>query len=629
MSAPSRIKNTFAERRLFMVRAWLALIVILIMAGGLIARMFWLQIMNHDYYITRSDDNRMRVLTVPPVRGLIHDRNGVVLAENLPAYRLEVVPEQAQDIETTLETLATLVTLNEADIERFHERRKRTPKYMGVPLRLRLSEDELARFEVNRHLLPGVDVRAALSRHYPLGEAGSHVIGYVGSITEEEVKRLDPSRYQGTLSIGKVGVEKSHQDALHGKPGYKIIETNAKGRPLRELEYKRPLPGQNLHLTLDASLQVSAYNALHGVEGAVVALNPKTGGLLAMVSRPGFKPGLFVHGIDHASYKALNEDPNRPLYNRALQGQYPPGSTVKPMMALAGLQYGINTPSTSRYCPGYFRLGNAKRRYRCWKRHGHGSMNLLHAVMQSCDIYFYDLAVELGVDRIHDFASQFGLGKPTGIDLPREKSGVLPSKAWKKKYFNQVWYPGETVSVGIGQGYMTTTPMQLAQMTSNIARRGEVMRPHILKRMENIISGEEKLVEPVMETRIQLADPIYWQKAIDAMHAVVHHPRGTAKRISIDIDYEIAGKTGTSQVIALSQDDKVAPKNEELPKEARDHALFIAFAPVEDPEIVVAVLVEHGGSGSGAAAPVARKVLDAYLRGIPVNIEEEAESEKP
>lgn len=629
MRTQSRIKNSFAERRLFTIRTVIAVAVIAILSIALISRMLWLQVINHDYYTTRSDDNRMRVQTVAPVRGLIYDRKGIVLAENLPAYRLEVVPEQVDDIDLLLGELSKIIALDEGDIKLFHERRKRTPRYQGVALRLRLSNDELARIEVNRHRFPGVDVRAALSRHYPLGEAGSHVIGYVSSITEEELKKLDPSRYQGTQSIGKVGVEKSHEDLLHGKPGYKMIETNATGRPLRELEYERPLPGQNLYLNLDAKLQVSAFNALHGVEGAVVAIDPKTGGLLAMVSKPGFNPDLFVHGIDHASYNALNQDPNRPLYNRALQGQYPPGSTVKPMMALAGLEYGINTPATSHYCPGFFRLGNAKRRYRCWKRHGHGSMNMMHAIMQSCDVYFYDLAVELGVDRIHDFASKFGLGRLTEIDLPREKPGVLPSKAWKKKHFNTVWYPGETVSVGIGQGYMTTTPMQLAQMTANIARRGAVFRPQILNSVENIITHEKKVTQPQEQGSIKLRDPVYWQKAIDAMHAVVHHARGTARRISIDIDYEIAGKTGTSQVIGLSQEDKKAPKNEDLLKKERDHALFIAFAPVEDPQIAVAVLVEHGGSGSGAAAPVARKVLDAYLRDIPVNIPEPEESETP
>jgi len=570
----------------------------------------------------------MRVQIVPPVRGLILDRNGVLLAENLPSYSLEVVPEQVEDLDQLIKQLGELVSLEARDIERFHERRKRTPRFQGVPLRLRLSNDEVAKIEVNRHRFPGVDVHAALSRHYPLGAAGSHVIGYVSSITENELKSLDPRRYQGTQNIGKVGVEKSHEDLLHGTPGYKIIESNATGRPLRELEYERPVPGRNLHLNVDAKLQIAAYNALHGVEGAVVALNPKTGGLLALVSQPGFEPDLFVHGIDHASFKALNENPLRPLYNRALQGQYPPGSTVKPMMALAGLEYGINTPSTARYCPGFFRLGNARRRYRCWKRHGHGSMNMLHAIMQSCDVYFYDLAVELGVDRIHDFASQFSLGQLTGIDLPREKPGVLPSKAWKKERFGQIWYPGETVSVGIGQGYMTSTPMQLAQMTSIIARRGEVLRPQALRKIEDVIDQNITEIEMRQEKPVTLRDPVFWQRAIDGMHAVVHHARGTARRIGLDADYEIAGKTGTSQVIALAQDEHRAPKNEDLPKHARDHALFIAFAPVEDPQIAVAVLVEHGGSGSGAAAPVARKVLDAYLRGIPVEIVEE-EPEKP
>lgn len=629
MRKPSRIKNSFAERKLFTFRSVIAAAVMLLLGTALIVRMVWLQVVQHDYFTTRSDDNRMRVQIVAPVRGLIYDRDGVLLAENLPSYSLEIVPEQVGDLDSLIERLGGLVALDKSDIERFHDRRKRTPRFQGVPLRFRLSEEEVARIEVNRHRFPGVDVRAALSRHYPLGHAGSHLVGYVGSITEDELKQVEPRRYQGTQHIGKVGVEKSYEEYLHGTPGYKIIETNATGRPLRELEYERPLPGQNLHLNLDARLQVAAYDALHGVEGSVVALDPNTGGLLALVSQPGFDPDQFVHGIGHASFKALNEDPDRPLYNRALQGTYPPGSTVKPMMALAGLEYGINTPASGQYCPGYFRLGNAKRRYRCWKRHGHGTVNLLHAVMQSCDVYFYDLAVELGVDRIHEFASRFSLGRQTGIDLPREKSGVLPSKQWKQERFGQVWYPGETVSVGIGQGYMASTPMQLAQMTATIARRGEVLRPTVLNSVEDVISRETKDFESVAEAPVRLRDPGFWQKSIDAMEAVVHHPRGTARRISIGADYRIAGKTGTSQVRALSQDELQAPKNEDLPKHARDHALFIAFAPVEEPQIALAVLVEHGGSGSGAAAPVARKVLDAYLRGIPVIVEESVEVPGP
>lgn len=620
MEAKGHFKNSAAEKNLFSRRALFAGVMTLGLIAILISRLTWLQVIQHSYYDTRSDDNRMRVTIVPPVRGLIFDRNGVLLAENLPSYQLEVVPEQIEDLDEALQQLATIIDIDADDIALFHKRRKRTPKFRGVVLRNQLSAAEVARFEVNRHRYPGVDVHAALSRHYPLGNSAAHVVGYVGSITEQELKKLDARLYQGTHDIGKVGVEYSHEKRLHGEPGFKILETNAVGRTLRELEYSRPIQGESIYLTLDAKLQVAAERAMHGQDGAVVAINPKTGGILAMVSRPNFDPGLFVHGIDHANFNALNHNPARPLFNRAVQGQYPPGSTVKPMMALAGLELGLRAHHHKDYCPGFFTLPNSKHRYRDWKRSGHGSVDMKYSITQSCDIYFYKLAIDMGIDRIHAFGARFGLGQYTGVDLPREKRGVLPSREWKRRQLNQPWYQGETVSVGIGQGYMTMTPLQLGHLASTIAERGTRMQPHILLASEEAATGKIETLPNVALDPVVLRDDKYWDTVIEAMEDVTSAPHGTAKSVGRNASYRAAGKTGTSQVIAMRQDEKYAVKNHNKPKEERDHALFISFAPIEAPKIALAVLVEHGGSGGSVAGPIARKILDAYLEGKPVDL---------
>lgn len=611
MASERTLKNVHAERRLFVLRSVIAIAVGLGLIAILLARMAFLQLYQHGYYSTRSDDNRMRVQIVAPVRGLIFDRNGILLAENLPAYRVEIVPEQVEDLDDTLERLGQIIEIRDVDLERFHERRQRTPKFRGVPLRFRLSPEELARFEVDRLKFPGVDVLAGLTRHYPLGSTAAHLIGYVGGVSEQELARLDKTRYRGTSHIGKVGVEYSYEDILHGDPGSRIIEANAVGRTLRQLEYKRSKPGSNIYLTVDARLQVAAEQALDGKEGAVVAINPTTGGILALASRPNFDPSLFINGIDKASYQALLNDPDRPLFNRALQGQYPPGSTIKPIMALGGLENGVIVPTTRRYCPGFFRLPRNSRRYRCWKAGGHGSVDLNYSIMQSCDVYYYHLGVDLGIDNIHDFAARFGLGARTGVDLPREKAGVLPSRQWKRGAIGQIWFPGETLSVIIGQGYMTATPLQLAHATAQIAKRGRGMKPHVLHAVEDPMSSAISGVTSEPAEPIRLKYEGNWDRIIDAMKDVVHGPRGTALRSGLNAEYQFAGKTGTAQVRNMAQDRRV--RNEDVEKRFRDHALFIAFAPVEEPQIAVAVLVEHGGSGSAAAAPIARQVLDAWL----------------
>lgn len=618
MPANSPLKDHMAERRLFLLRTIIAGAVMAILAGVLIARLGYLQISQHDYYDTRSNDNRMRVQVVPPVRGLIYDRNGVVLADNLPAYRLEVVPEQVDDLDAALERLGRYVEIRETDRERFRQRLARSPGFRGVPIRLNLSQEEVARFEVNRRKFPGMEIRAGLTRHYPLGEVAAHLIGYVGGINERELLRLDDKRYRGANHIGKTGVEAGYEHLLHGYPGSRIVEANAAGRPLREIEFNRPTPGHNLYLTVDARLQEAAHAALEGHDGAVVAIDPRTGGVLALVSRPGFNPGRFVDGIASKEYQALLDDPHQPLFNRALQGQYPPGSTVKPIMALAALETGSIDPDRQVWSPGYITLPGNDRRWRDWKREGHGWLDLTEAVFRSSDVYFYKLGMALGIDAMHRFGALFGFGRRTGIDLPREREGLMPSREWKHGARNQPWYPGETLNTVIGQGYMSATPLQLAQMTALIARRGDGRKPHVLMASETPITGglEHAPGEPVEPIRLQ--DSQHWDLVIEAMEKVVHAPRGTAHyTMGRDLPYRMAGKTGTSQVRGMAQDQEKAPDKEDLEYRFRDHALFVGFAPVAEPRIAIAVLAEHSGSGGSVAAPIARAVIDAYLMDAP------------
>lgn len=614
MASSPRLKDHAAERRLFLLRTVVAGMAMAVLTGVLIARLGYLQVAQHDYYDTRSNDNRMRVQVVPPVRGLIHDRNGVILADNLPAYRLEVVPEQVDDLEAALDRLSRFVEIREADRERFRRRLARSPGFRGVPIRLNLSPEEVARFEVNRRKFPGMEIRAGLTRHYPLGEVGSHLIGYVGGITEREQLSLDDKRYRGTNHIGKTGVEYSYEHLLHGYPGSRIVEANASGRALREIEFNRPTPGHNLELTVDSRLQKAAYEALGDNDGAVVAIDPRTGGVLALVSRPGFDPGRFVDGIGREEYRALTENPHQPLFNRALQGQYPPGSTIKPIMALAALETDNVDPTQKVWSPGYITLPGGERRWRDWKREGHGWLDLTEAIFRSSDVYFYKLGMKLGIDTMHRFGTLFGLGRRTGIDLPRERAGLMPSREWKHGARNQAWYPGETLNTVIGQGYMSATPLQLAHMTALLAERGEGRRPHVLMTAETpdgkgSESGPGAPVEP-----IRLRDDRHWRIVIDAMEKVVHAPRGTAHyAMGRELAYRMAGKTGTSQVRGMAQDEEKALDIEDVAYRFRDHALFVGFAPMEEPRIAVAVLVEHGGSGGSVAGPIVREVVDAYL----------------
>ncbi len=613
MFTPEPIKNPHSERTLYMMRLVIAALAFCAVIGLLIGRLYYLQLARGDYYTTRSNNNRVRVQAAPPVRGLIYDRNGVLLADNVPSYRLEIVPEQVKDMDGVLSRLSQLVALSKPEIDAFRERLKNSPKFAPVPLKFQLDMKEVARFEVNRQRFPGVDIRAGLSRNYPLGKLTAQVVGYVGAITQAELRHIDMSRYRGTGHIGKVGVEKSYEDLLHGMPGSRIAEVNAEGRVLRQLDSTHSVPGKTLYLTIDVNLQRAAAEALQGQSGAVVVLDTNTGEVLALASEPSYNPQPFVEGISQKTFSALLDDPLHPMFNRTLRGQYPPGSTIKPLVALAGLETGDGSSIHERYCPGYYELPGARRRWHDWKRSGHGHVTLRDAIMESCDVYFYDVAHDLGIEQLDAFLSRFGLGQPTGIDMPGEQPGILPSPAWKRAHRGKPWYPGETLNTGIGQGYMTTTPLQLAHAVALIATHGHGMRPHVARAIKDNITGEIKQIAPEPMKPITFKDPSHWQRVIDGMVAVVQNRHGTAHHISKGMTYTMAGKTGTSQVRGNDRNEGEFATEDDIPRKFRTHALFVAFAPVEHPQIAIAVIVEHAGGGGAVAAPIARKVADVYF----------------
>jgi penicillin-binding protein 2 len=604
------LKDHFSETRLFLHRTIWMLVFIGVLITLSITRLIYLQVINHKHYTTLSNDNRVKLVAIPPTRGLIYDRNGVLLADNLPAYRLEITPEQVKNMDQLLAKLQETIEISDDDIDSFRRHIKRKRPFESIPLRFRLTDEEVARLAVIRHRLPGVNIVASLNRHYPLGESMAHVVGYVGRIDEKDLQELDPTNYRGTTHTGKIGVEKYYEDLLHGQVGYQQVETNAQGRTVRVLEDNAPVPGRNLYLTLDARLQEAAEKALGEFSGAVVAMDPRTGEVLAMVSKPGYDPNSFVNGISTAEYNALSTDSAQPLFNRVLRGRYPPGSTIKPFVGLAGLQYGVTDEAREEFCPGYYTLPGEERKFRDWKRWGHGRVNLDQAITQSCDVYFYDLARNLGIDRIHEFLAQFGFGLKTGVDLPSEKAGLLPSRAWKRAHRRQPWFPGETLNTGIGQGFTLATPLQLAEATAALAMRGRRAKPRLLHAIQDPGTKASQLVPPELLQPVNGVKPEYWDYIIHAMVHVVHGPHGTAHKIK-DAPFRIAGKTGTAQVFGIKQEEVY--NAEDIALKLRDHALFIAFAPADDPAIAVSVVVENGGSGGSVAAPIARKVLDEYL----------------
>ncbi len=605
------IKDHIRESRLFNERAAAALVIALLLVLVIIARLVYLQVINHEHYATLAHENRIKIIAIPPTRGLIYDRNGVLLAQNLPSFSLEITPEQVPDMERTIAGLQRLMDISEEEIQRFRRQSRQYHPFNSIPLKFHLSEQEVARFAVNRHRFPGVEIEARLIRDYPLGKRAVHAIGYVGRINEDELEGLDAANYSATRFIGKTGVEKYYEDILHGRVGYKNVETNALGRVLREVSRTPPVPGEDIYLTIDIKLQALAEKALRNRRGAVVAMDPRNGDILALVSMPGYDPNPYVTGIDARTYHALQSSIDKPLFNRALRGQYPPGSTVKPFIGLAGLDYQLLTIGTTSYCPGWYSLPGDDHKYRDWKKTGHGRTNLDKAIVQSCDVYFYDLALSLGIDRIHDFLAKFGFGEATGIDLKGEAAGLLPSRQWKRAKRHEPWYTGETLITGIGQGYLLATPLQLAATTAVIANRGRRVRPHLLYARHAPLQEGLQLSEPQPLPPVELADTRHWTQIIASMERVAHSIHGTAHGIGRGAPYRIAGKTGTAQVFGIKQDEKYV--KEDITSRLRDHALFIAFAPAEAPRIALAVIVENGGGGGSTAAPIARRLMDYYL----------------
>ncbi len=608
MSQPIPLKDHEKDAVLVRQRVLVGLAFVLLLIGLLIARMYYLQVVQYEHHTTLSENNRVHVQPIPPNRGLIFDRDGRIVADNRPSFSLTLTRERAgKHWRETLDAVIEVLELGEEERELFEKRtlQGRRP-FEPVPILYELTEEQIARIAVNQFRLPGIEVAAQLVRHYPQGDHFAHSVGYVGRINENELKKLDPVNYSGTHHMGKTGIEKFYEDVLHGQVGYEEVETNARGRVLRVLKRTDPIPGKDLTLTLDLDLQEAAEAALGGRRGAVVALQPHTGEVLAMVSQPSFNPNLFVTGIGFKAYAELRDSIDRPLFNRVLRGLYPPGSTIKPMMAVAGLDAGVVSESSRVFDPGFFQLPNVKHKYRNWNRGGDGWVDLRLAIARSNDTYFYDMAHKMGVDRMHDYMTRFGIGQRVSLDMFEESAGLMPSREWKRARYRQPWYPGETVILGIGQGYMQTTPLQLAQATALMATRGKWIRPHLARSIEGVAPQD---ADPPAD--IQLRDPRFWDAAIEGMEQVLHGPRGTAKKVGDSAVYRIAGKSGTAQVVAIRQGEKY--DSGKLAERHRDHALFVAFAPVENPQIAVAVMVENGESGSGVAAPVAKQVLDAWL----------------
>lgn len=611
MSHDDPIKDHANERHSFVGRVLVVSGFLVLLVTMLLARMAYLQIQRHDFYSGQSKDNRLQVQPVGPVRGLMYGRDGTVIADNKPAYRLSVVPEEVGDLKQTVERLSRLLSITSQQKKQFFDNVEQKAAFQATNLRLNLSSTEVARFEVNQTRFPGVHIRAGLTRNYPLGKVGAHVVGYVGGITARDLMTVDRKRYRGSSRIGKAGLEDSHESRLHGEPGRQLVETNAAGRVLRRVQRQAPASGDDMRLTLDADLERAAYKALGDKQGAIVALNPDTGGVLAMVSKPSFKPSLFANSISQDDYKQLLNAPYKPLLNRAIQGQYPPGSTIKPVMAIAGLATDAIQADKQVYCPPYMTLPHSDHRFRGWKRSGQGWVNLPQAIQRSADVYFYKLGQKLGIDTMHRYASNFGLGQKTGIDLPYEQSGLMPSRAWKHANTGESWYPGETLNTSIGQGSTTATPLQLAQMVSRVAERGGGYKPHLLKSWrtsDGVIHDYQPQSLPPMDESTERD----WDAVIKGMRMVVSSRRGTASRyVGQGLNYPMAGKSGTAQVADLPRGP--APDESEVDRGRRPHALFVAFAPIDDPKIAVAAVVDHGGGGSSVAGPIVRQVVDAYL----------------
>ena len=607
MPEPIPLKDHESEKRLVNKRLIACAALVMAISCALIGRMYFLQVTEFDYNSTVSENNRVHVLPIPPERGFIYDRNGVLLADNQPSFNMTITRERAGDTARVLDSVISILHLPEEDRAVFAKAMKQARHpFDPSTLLYELTEDQIALLAVNQFRLPGIDVEAQFVRHYPQGDHFAHSVGYVGRINEKEAKQVDATQYRGTQSIGKTGIERFYENELHGKVGFEEVETNAQGRVMRVLRHTDAVAGKNIVLSLDIKLQEAAEDALGDRRGSIIALDPKTGEVLAMVSKPSFDPNLFVTGISSRDYSGLRDSIDKPLFNRALRGLYAPGSTIKPEVAIAGLDSGVISASTRVFDPGYFQLPNVDHKYRNWNHSGDGWVDLNAAIMRSNDTYFYDLASKLGIDRMHDYMAEFGLGQKVSLDMFEESSGLMPSREWKRSTRRQAWFPGETVILGIGQGYMQVTPLQLAQATALIANKGVWNRPHLARTVDGTPPVDEHPIPNLV-----LRDPRDWDQVNHAMQLVMHDPRGIARAAAQGVQYRIAGKSGTAQVVAIKQGErynrlKTAERN-------RDNALFVGFAPAQDPQIVISVMIENGEAGGRVAGPVVRKVMDAWL----------------
>ncbi|MGX5914482.1 penicillin-binding protein 2 [Aliidiomarina sp. Khilg15.8] len=616
------IRDHASESSLFARRALFCMALVAVIFVILIANLYHLQVTGFQEFQTRSNSNRITVLPVPPNRGLIYDRNGVILAENEPVYSIEIVPEEVDDLDATLNGLIELLELPKATADDFRLQMRRSRRFPQIPFVDKLSEEQVARFSLHQHQYPGVSVEARLQRHYPHADLMTHVIGYVGRINRRDVERLRASdryaNYAATRTIGKLGIERYYEETLHGKTGYQTVEVNSRGRVVRTLDFTPPTPGQDLYLEIDVEMQKIAQFQLQGRRGAIVVMDSDTGGLLAMYSNPSYDANWFVSGISTNQYQQLLEDPNNPLINRATQGRYPPASTIKPHMALLGLEKGVITPETRVWDPGYYELPNVERRFRNWRSWGHGWVDVEKALQVSNNTFFYKLAHELGIDAMSDFMRELGFGELTNIDIHEENSAVMPSRGWKRANFEEPWYTGETLSVGIGQSFWTSTPVQLATTTNVIVSRGRRLEPRLLRATRD---GEAlNYVAPFEKPPLQISNDDYFDIVMRGMERVVTRLDGTAHAAFVDAPYRAAGKTGTAQVISradIEEEEMELVDGEQVPvkvdERLRDNATYIGYAPADDPEITLAIAIENVGGGGRNAAPVARRIMDFYF----------------
>ncbi|MEJ6079014.1 penicillin-binding protein 2 [Vibrio sp. 1-Bac 57] len=610
------IRNHSAESALFLRRTLVVFLAILLAVGILISNLYYLQINSFDTYKTRSNANRISVQTVPPNRGLIYDRNGVILAENRPVYSLQVIANKTNNLTKDIERLTKLLSLTDRELVKFKSQNRYSRSFKAITIRDQLTPEEVALFTVNQHLFKGFSIQASLKRYYPFGNAFTHVLGYIAKINTRDLEKIEQrgerARYQGTRYIGKLGIERYYEDILHGQPGQRQVEVDSWGKVIRTLQFTAPTPGKDITLNIDINLQLKAQELLGDNRGSIVLMEAKTGAILSLVSAPSYDPNLFVTGISQKKYQSLLSSRDRPLINRATQGRYPPASTIKPQMALLALDEKVITEETKIKDPGWWIVPNSKRRFRDWKRWGHGLVDVFHAIEQSCDTFFYDTSYKLGIDRIEPFMRLFGFGEYSGLDIAEETKAIMPSRDWKRGRFNQPWYDGDTISIGIGQGYWTVTPIQLTKATAILARRGENIKPHVLRS----ITAAGETSTPVYETApiIKLHSSRYWDIALKAMQGVTSKRSGTAYRAFGDAPYTVAGKSGTAQVINIKEDEVYDA--DKINERHRDNAMFVAFAPFESPEVVVSVVLENAGGGSSNAAPIARELFDEYFKNI-------------